>query len=151
MTLIEWLRAQLDENERAALAASPGPWAIGFHDREDPDDVPVSDALGRAICDSPDDGVRGGHSAADAHHIATWDPTRVLAEVKAKRAIIIQQLNYAVEIDGEWGCGCTYERIEAGQCPEFDTPQSFPLLLALVGPYAGREGWDEWSVTDGTA
>jgi uncharacterized protein (DUF885 family) len=51
-----------------ADAATPGPWEVE-RDPYGDDDYPVS-ANGRYLCVSPDDGVRGGHSEADAAFIA---------------------------------------------------------------------------------
>lgn len=88
---------------RAALeAASPQPWKPIYLEGTDPHDVPIEDATGDYICASPDDGVRGGHSAADAHLIAnapTW-LAELLAEnerlaVDAERAR--EQYGYAVD------------------------------------------------------
>ena len=62
--LLTWLRAQLDAEERDARAASDGvvDWIAG------------------------DVGANGEDEAGE--HIANWLPSRVLAEVAAKRAIL---------------------------------------------------------------
>ena len=76
---------RLAELRRIAEGAdSPGPWearrAAHFED-----DCPVYDAGGLPLCVSPDDGVRGGHSDADAKHIAAFDPPTALALLDAVR------------------------------------------------------------------
>lgn len=93
--LVTWLRSRLDEDERVAQAAEGSCWHVEY-------------------CD---DGMAGFHD----HH----DPARVLAEVKAKRAIVDW-------IDGELAD---------------DAAQQMPWELAchLAAVYADREGYrDEW-------
>jgi Family of unknown function (DUF6221) len=68
------IRAQLDEDERVAKAASPGPW--DHHS----DGLVWPPRIG--------DPVSGSTEVEDAEHIARWDPTRVLAEVKVKRELL---------------------------------------------------------------
>lgn len=72
--LIAQLRAQLDADERIAKAASPGPWDHGG------DGLVWQPRLG--------DPVSGSTEPEDAEHITRWNPTRVLAEVKAKRELL---------------------------------------------------------------
>lgn len=156
--LIIWLRAQLDQDERIAQAASAGPWTADppgkFQDPfQDPDDIPVYDATGNAICCSPDDFVRGGHSAADAEHITTWNPARVLTEIKAKRAVLdalvialtcdeANNLEYAAWLNGENPPNVERPHITG----RIKGLQHAAQLLAQA--YAGRVGWKpEWSMT----
>lgn len=85
--LAEFLRARLDEDERAARAAFPAPWirhdkVAGVH----ADDSTPERTYGTAVADCRR--VRDGYGVPNADHIARWDPTRVLAEVNAKRRII---------------------------------------------------------------
>lgn len=68
------IRAQLDEDERVAKAASPGPW--GHRN----DGLVWPPRIG--------DPVSGSTEVEDAEHIARWNPKRVLAEVKAKRELL---------------------------------------------------------------
>lgn len=79
MTLIEWLRAQLDEDERVALA-SPG----GVYLRDDA-------------------------SEGECDYALTFTAVRVLAEVKAKRRILDEVVPRIDEMDSliesEWGNG----------------------------------------------
>jgi hypothetical protein len=124
MTLIDWLREQLDADERLAQATTPGPWRydptkVNEISREEsvfagPDGRAATTIASTGPCDDPP-------SMSDARFIAAWDPARVLAEVKAKRAI----LNEAIHLESE------------------------EIIQLLRQPYAGREGWkDEWAVTD---
>lgn len=71
--LVVWLRAQLDEDERIARAATQGEWVWsrefvtppGYHHR-----------------------TVGPLEPGDAAYIAAWDPARVLREIEAKRRIV---------------------------------------------------------------
>lgn len=95
--LITWLRAQLDDDERAALAWLP----------------------------------LGNPTEADRDHMARLNPTRMLAEVEAKRRIIEAEQDRV---------------IEEGSLPERmrDLIETDVIKL-LAQPYAGREGWrEEW-------
>jgi hypothetical protein len=91
--LVTWLTTQLDGDERAASAASPGPW--GYNPRTEfrmPDSGPlefvyagvVPDVRGIAATGPADD----PQSMADAGHIARQDPDHVRHDVAAKRRII---------------------------------------------------------------
>jgi len=80
VTIVEFLRARLDEDEAAAKAASPGPWHVG----EDGDEVMAVDEVkvtaGFALSNR--------QLLATTVHIARHDPARVLREVESKRAIV---------------------------------------------------------------
>lgn len=79
--------------------------------------------------------------------IATAD--RELRDVDAKRRLIRVVCAYEAKIDGEWGCGCSADAIEAGRCPETDVDDIEALrLLAL--PYADHDDYQEaWRVPRG--
>ncbi|CBG71888.1 hypothetical protein SCAB_48371 [Streptomyces scabiei 87.22] len=116
--MVQWLGQQLDEDERIARVATPGPWeqsGIGEY--------------GWAVSFSrPGAGVEvedSDQGRADADFIAAHDPARVLCEIDAKRRIIAAYENYDRE------------------APELDVPESVLRLLAL--PYADRPGYrEEW-------
>lgn len=92
MTLVEFLRARLDEDEASARAASPGRWtATGTRVERG------SDTLARLAIPSGMYPTR----RADAEHIARWDPVRVLAEIEAKRHIL-RLLEPPTDVD--WFC-----------------------------------------------
>ena len=57
-----------------AKAATPGPWMRSTDYVESNDDCPIVGADDKYLCVSPDDGVRGGHSAGDADYIVTMHP-----------------------------------------------------------------------------
>ncbi|MFF8100146.1 DUF6221 family protein [Streptomyces sp. NPDC016640] len=87
--LVEWLRAQLDEDERIARAvpadlgrswSDPGPWVMagsGGGGRE----AEVAKAA---------DGLEMPLAEHITHHIAEHDPARVLREIDAKRRTLIR-------------------------------------------------------------
>jgi uncharacterized protein DUF6221 len=85
--LVAFLNARLDEDERIALAATPGPW----HAQEDAvfagSHRPPGYSRGIAITRASYTGSILDHSA-NATHIAYHDPASVLREVATKRAII---------------------------------------------------------------
>jgi hypothetical protein len=91
--VVGWLRAQLDGDERAASAASPGPWT--YNPRREfrmPEGGPLE-----FVFSGVEPAVRGiaatgpandPQSMADAGHIARQDPDHVRNDVAAKRRII---------------------------------------------------------------
>lgn len=85
--LVAWLRQQLDEDERVALAVpegdrvwdyTPGAESVTATDHRYPS------GMSYVACGPWDGGVNEQYAA----HIASWDPVRVLAEVAAKRQIL---------------------------------------------------------------
>lgn len=137
MTIVEFLTARLDEDERLARAATPGPWS--------PDAPFLSDVVTSALLGPVADCAIGtdyrAQSLEDACHIARHDPARVLAEVAAKRSIIA--LHAQVDIVGPGGedmaacgaCGDTTDEYLA-TCWPCDT------LKHLAAPYADHPDYD---------
>ncbi|MFF6966270.1 DUF6221 family protein [Streptomyces anthocyanicus] len=127
--LSQWLRAQLDDDERTARAASWTDDANAWHAEPSP-----YGARGNAqrwyVEDAMDDGVvshvdpRASDDEGVARHIARHDPARVLREIDAKRQIVDR---YA------W-------LREHG-----DTGGTAWVLPLLALPFADRPGYrDEW-------
>jgi hypothetical protein len=136
--LVAFLREQIDEDERVARAAHPGPWAIrtgglvyvvtgypgtrpGKMDFEigQPDVV----AMFAATMGRHEDEV------ANADHIALHDPARVLREVQAKRRIV------------------DYVECELADDAEQQMPQEIARWLAL--PHSDRPGYlPEWAAEE---
>jgi hypothetical protein len=157
--LVAFVRVCLDEDERVARAAKPGPWShLSPYDEDDGD----GDAEG-GVYDSHGNIFvypEGSVTRFDARHIARHDPARVLAEVAAKRAIL--ELH-----DGEHQCrelvtgvyphdwpsaapwGSAGEAWRHASSEHFEGP--CPTLRLLAQPYAGREGWREEWATGGAA
>jgi hypothetical protein len=147
--LVEFLRAALDEDERVARAATPGPWRW-----EEPSDSEWPTYDQSLVSDGKADGgepaavlLGWGHDAsgieaeqADRDHIARHDPARVLAEVAAKRAILDRYealLAYAARpYDDHPDPSRRAGYLHALQV----------VIEGLAQPYAGRPGWrEEWA------
>lgn len=144
--LVEWLRQQLDEDERVAKAAIQGPWRTGAIAEHLVDDV----LYGR----SPyaHDGPGGDkivqvanlemawQKEANAEHIARWDPARVLREVEAKRRLLDELLPKIRSLEED-----LYDERGTGFDGGLGNEESalLPRLLAL--PYSDRPGFrEEW-------
>lgn len=124
--LIAFLRAQLDDDERVALAVQPdmpAPWEAYGSEL----DAGVVAEDGGIIRDGD-----GGMRHATAEHIARWDPDRVLAEVEAKRRVL--------NMWTEWHATAENGTFHGGRR---DTLME--VIENLAQPYAGRPGWrEEW-------
>ncbi|MCI3240266.1 DUF6221 family protein [Streptomyces spinosisporus] len=121
--LVQWLRAQLDEDERIARAAGGTWWA--------PPDLPgeVYDSGGVNI---------DAKLKSFAAHIAEHDPARVLREIDAKRRML--ELHHSIELPTEALDACAECEV-TGAYPEY--PCRTLRLLAL--PYSDRPGYrEEW-------
>ena len=83
--LVEWLRAQLDEDERIARAASDGPWRC--YRGPEKSWMTKGDLMHPVYTWENAVGTPVIMTAywADSRHIAEWDPARVLREIEAKR------------------------------------------------------------------
>lgn len=159
--LVEWLHAQLDEDERQARAAvipaHEGPGAYQPHPElatwryvpgGEVEYVSTPEMLSyeyaepyRVTCDS--EGLGPAVDESVGPHIARHDPARVLAQVAAYRAILElhQPKRYEHDSDGiehnlephEWDCE---HDLEQWPCP---------TVRHLTTVYADREGWrEEW-------
>jgi hypothetical protein len=128
--LVQWLGVQLDEDERIARGATPGPWSesgvgdygwgVSFN----------RDAAGVETDDSE-------QGRADSAFIAEHDPARVLREIDSKRRMLAIHRPYVPEPD-QACLGCA-DAIMFKWCP-------IVRLLAL--PYADRPGYRaEWAPT----
>lgn len=78
--LITFLRAQLDEDERIARAADPGPWKSESLGRHDQAAIKLAALTSLIQFD-------GSRAAANGMHVSRHDPARVLREIQAKRGI----------------------------------------------------------------
>jgi hypothetical protein len=136
--LVAWLRACIDEDERAALAANvkqndPDWWVSpvtaapgNYTVRSRRDNRPIARVQTLDGDDIPA-GILDGDAVAS--HIARHDPARVLAEVKAKREIV---------------------RALEDQLRDDDTDETANWMLAtLAAIYADRPGYrEEWKVSE---
>lgn len=127
--LIAWLRAQFDEDERVALAASGDPWVVGVtegYPYSHPGDVYAVAPGGTAARIAQ--GTRCGPDISaeqTSAHIARHDPARVLREVEARRWML-------AEIVSELADDATQQMVN-------------DRLRMLAAPYADEPGYlDEW-------
>ena len=80
--VVEFLLERIDEDERLAQAAPPGPWRLALGEHR------VVDSLG--VEAATVFGLSGQRQRAAAAHVARYDPDRVMAECAAKRALVGQ-------------------------------------------------------------
>lgn len=128
--LVEWLRAQLDEDERIARAATErqpyDEWDAVGDERDDDAGRSWWEVLGVARMN------QAPSARALAEFIAEHDPARVLREIDAKRRILAEHA-----LNG-WVCTT---------CDNGEVEQVFPCptLRLLALPYADRPGYrEEW-------
>ncbi|MEF9521303.1 DUF6221 family protein [Streptomyces sp. RB13] len=124
--LVQWLRAQLDADERIAHRAGDSFRQIG--------------ATGVIVATEGDraEECASANWAGIAEHIVAHDPARVLREIDAKRQVIDLHAPGEMEyVDGDVCMACD---VRGGE-PFY--PCKTLRLLAL--PYADRPGYrDEW-------
>lgn len=86
--LVAWLRGVLDDDERVAKAATPGPWTASGDWSPSVEAGDDTVAAYKGFWEE-DNGVDPECiKEADATHIARHDPAQVLADVAAKRAVL---------------------------------------------------------------
>lgn len=161
--LVQWLRAQLDEDERTARTAceyAEAEWRLDedgetvlwwppephIAEKEREKGLPVVSDHWRGQAISP-----GGTRIAP--HIAEHDPARVLREINAKRQVIAA---YAAAVDRMEELAALIARLRAGNessyMPELDRSAAIhkrdvlhEVLQLLALPYADRPGYrEEW-------
>jgi hypothetical protein len=130
--LVEWLKAQLAEDERVAREALQGPleerWRSSYHLVKQRGYINATELRDMVIAES---------KIGTARHIARWDPSRVLREVEAKRKII-KLHPLTTYTDEEPGYS---QVLNDHVCPGDQTPCETLRLLAL--PYSDRPGFQE--------
>jgi hypothetical protein len=153
-TLVEFLAARLDEDEADALAAAKAA-SHAEHWRGSPDgDVFEGESNGYVAC-----GPWGSELGVIGAHIARHDPARVLADVKAKRAIVelheswpvmVQTPPEMTRVDPSDVTSMTFrmsQQIAWLTTQEYrarfgDEPPSSPMLRALASVYADHPDYD---------
>jgi hypothetical protein len=98
VTITEFMEARIAEDEamaRAAIRHGDGAWRAG----DEPD--PEGDVYDERAIYGDDLHIydEGGHDENHAAHIARHDPARVLAECKAKRAVLAEIKRYRWDED----------------------------------------------------
>lgn len=139
--LVEWLREQLDEDERIARATTAEHWG----------------ALRRArgwsvhptwqlLANNPDPvlaAVAGPVAEADAVHMAWHDPAWVLRDVEAKRRILDDYRHCLTEVQRASSPTCTIEESGAVRAA-FQV--AFRALKRVASVYCDRPGYrQEWA------
>lgn len=127
--LVQWLRAQLDEDERIARAAEGDPVFDGTG-------IVIERNRARGFPDRS-----AGLISPVAAHIAEWDPARVLREIDAQRRIIeLHALEYRERPERAIG---EADDPFCAECFGEGYPCETLRLLAL--PFADRPGYkDDW-------
>lgn len=140
--LVQWLHAQLDDDERTAQAAAAGPWSTRWtgqeHELVAPARAyPIAEWTYAIATQEPEASAqRAECDTANADHIARHDPERVLCEIKAKRQLLAEH----APRDG---------RCRVCAAHAYDSWTRFrapcPTLRLLALPYADRPGYrDDW-------
>jgi Family of unknown function (DUF6221) len=123
--LVAAIRREIDEDERAALAATPGPWCDFGPHSVGVEQVGIEN--GHMVCEMQEcpEVTHEDRRAADAEHIARQDPARTLRQVAAHREIL--ELHAA----------------ETHECRD-GTPSVYPADAHLLGKTPGEE-WTYYS------
>ena len=139
-SLVAFLRQQLDKDEQVAREAADndsGRWFVGdkWNVYRAEDCTPHEDHETNEL-------VVYGNIEVQSAHIARWDPSRVLAEVAAKREILRR-----FESAAEWADTCRAEGRPEAEAHARHAGSLLEVIGILAQPYAGRPGWrDEWAV-----
>ena len=133
--LVEWLRAQLNDDEAAAEACLPLHLRVGrFRGKEVPRWRITKS--GNGIIDEDGGTLRAQQIfPAEAEHVIRHDPARVLREIEAKRQIVEQHRPVGY---GDVCLSYCHTRTPS-------QPQTWPCLTLrlLAAPYADRPGYRE--------
>ena len=140
--LVQFLRARLEEDRARALAAAPSTW----HPSPEGDEVWSDDGVDDVpVCEGF--ALSSGQVRATVQHVVAWQPSRVVAEVEAKAAIMAVHFRRGDDERlrmGHWwddACdGCGY----GGPCddPLVEHVDECPVLRALAGPYRDHPGFN---------
>lgn len=142
--LVQWLSAQIDEDERIARAAGGLAWSRSEHPWDTA--VAIRDSKGeRVVCDE------GWPSEGQEVHIAEHDPARVLREVEAKRQLLEPHeptMNPSVDSDlDNLNDQSTWLPVCSACQSTIAHPGDWPCLpiRLLLAPYSDRPGYrEEW-------
>lgn len=147
----QWLRDQLDEDERIARAACEGAKGEWRHVGDEHGAFVIGDHNGGAeVCHD-----EGYPTLEQATHIAEHDPARVLREIEAKRAIVDAYLPPGEDPHPGEPC-INYEGQDPADYDQFDSCWRHVeaskrllhhdyVLRLLASVYADRPGFrEEW-------
>ena len=138
---IGYLLVRLDEEEMLAISAPRGPWGVHLGHLDGYPQQIISES-GQSILvaetfDGPVDSTGLRRSPSTALFIAAWSPTRIFAEIKAKRAI----LEVIVATPHEEWCEAAL-RAGTPRCQCTREERVADLLAPLLGVYADRPDFD---------
>lgn len=88
--LVRWLGERLDEDERIARGADPGPWKSNSLGRHDQAAIKLGAPTSTSLIQ-----FDGSRAAANGAHVARHDPARVLREIEADRELLRQYAEVA--------------------------------------------------------
>lgn len=136
--LVTWLGEQLDADEHAALTWPEGRrrWALAGQRTVRYDNGGDKTMYTVNVNDDPPqwEQIRVMRATAqEVDHIVRWDPTRVLAEVEAKRAILRMHEPVGVNVG--------FQRNAYTACVRDDDRWPCADVRALALPYADRPGY----------
>jgi hypothetical protein len=155
MTLVEWLISILDEDQCVAEAAHLAPWKWNYEDDLNGDVPPWAELKSGDDTVIACEGQLVMFGTADAEHIALHDPAAVLADIAAKRAIIVEVQSWkharneedcwyscaqAKDECGDWHC-CDDGRAGSACDCGLDSRKR-KILGPLASAYAHRDGFD---------
>ena len=129
MDIEDFLRARIDDDEATARNVLSG-YAPG---RSASWSSPWSGGL-----DTGDTVTSIDNDGPIAHHVAAWDPARVLAEAKTKRRLIdlaSEANGLDIQVENEFGVGRRDE--------ETDPYCGDEILREMARPYAGHPDYNE--------
>ena len=137
--LVAWLTKILDEDEAiAGNDLTPGPWTVQYECPEgehhhDWDEVWVAGRMRSTVGGFNERYTCGPRDAA---HVVRWQPTAVLADIAAKRAIIDEYVARDKDADLMLGPDCLRQQEWSG----------LRLAVQIIATgYATRPGYrDEW-------
>jgi hypothetical protein len=144
MMLTEFLLERIDEDCEVAYGGAPSPWSEGGSE--------LFIATGqRQVLD------KHGHLTALCYyggtygHVLRFDPTRVMAELEAKRQVVnLHPHHPAGPHPFDWSSCQIYfggQCARAGNCMTCRTEGPCPTIRLLATPYAGHpEYLPEWAV-----
>lgn len=122
--LVEWLRGQLADDEKAAKAATPGPWQAEAHHHRRTGEVVSAEV--HPVAEQEGNGDGGVSTPEDATHIARHDPAAVIADIEAKKAVLDATV-------GEVG--------RLGDLGPLANSMAEDVVRALARAYRHRSGW----------
>lgn len=149
MIITEFIKARLDEEERLAEAASPGPWRFDadWSEIRASDDITVCEAFA----------LSGNQLRNTAAHIIAHDPKAVLRDIETRRAMLRDAAAWTHYIcDDSWytcraspeadGGEYGYDPEDPRECNCGDDDRRKQLHRRLAAPYAAHPDYDpKWS------